>query len=64
MFMTSKTWSFLRKHNNQNFIIIPTIMIDYGLFRIVFLCLKILLLSHILDDIKRSQLFKDMILSS
>ena len=28
------------------------------------LCLKVLLSSHILDDIKRSQLFKDLILSS
>ena len=62
MFMTNKTWSFLRKQSY--FIIIPTIMIDYGLFRIVFLCLKVLLSSHILDDIKRSQLFKNLILSS
>ena len=63
MFMTSKTWYFLKKHNSY-FIIIPTIMIDYGLFRIVFLCLKVLLSSHILDDIKWSQLFNDLILSS
>ena len=62
MFMTNKTWSFLIKQSY--FIIIPTIMIDYGLFRIVFLCLKVLLSSHILDDIKRSQLFKNLILSS
>ena len=59
MFMTRKTWSFLRKHKSY-VIIIPIIMTDYGLFRIVFLCLKVLLL----DDIKRSQLFNDLILSS
>ena len=63
MFMTRKTWSFLRKHKSY-VIIIPIIMTDYGLFRIVFLCLKVLLSSDILDDIKRSQLFNDLILSS